>query len=277
MKESWRFQQCDTPEQTLWQLLLPCRRLARARRELGWARSGCELWHWCSCRDKLWRLWLPDSSNHPKSQLFPLFCCRFRDPKAVQWWALSSEEVATALPLKGSISYKWWIWNCLLKKLGAMLEMIKGPLDSSGLGEPFEASTLLRPRWQIHAWYSPGEVNVPELPWPCWECSKKGVTSLVLWIVIVGSLIMALQKLIRILSEAEQFQSNFPHCWRQQVVPILALFGRRIKVLCLGLSTDRDRADLALWQPKEVSMGMFWYRCWLPILQVRGVWNLLVC
>lgn len=161
MKESWRFQQCDTPEQTLWQLLLPCRRLARARRELGWARSGCELWHWCSCRDKLWRLWLPDSSNHPKSQLFPLFCCRFRDPKAVQWWALSSGEVATALPLKGSISYKWWICNCLLKKLGAMLEMIKGPLDSSGLGEPFEASTLLRARWQIHAWYSPGEVKCP--------------------------------------------------------------------------------------------------------------------
>lgn len=42
-----------------------------------------------------------------------------------------------------------------------MLEMIKGPLDSSGLGEPFEASTLLRPRWQIHAWYSPGEVKCP--------------------------------------------------------------------------------------------------------------------
>lgn len=71
MKESWRFQQCDMPEQTLWQLLLPCRRSARARQELGWAQSGCELWQWWSHRGKQWRLWLPESSNHPKISALP--------------------------------------------------------------------------------------------------------------------------------------------------------------------------------------------------------------
>lgn len=53
VKESWRFQQCDTPAQTLWQLLLPCKRFARAGQKLSWAWPSCKLWYWCSCRDKL--------------------------------------------------------------------------------------------------------------------------------------------------------------------------------------------------------------------------------
>lgn len=207
MKESWRFQQYDTPGQTLWQLRLPCR-LARARRKLGWALCfGAD-----DPAGTNWRLRLPDSSSHPKSQLFFLFCCRHLT--VVQWWALSSEEVATALPFE-------------------VFERITGPSDSSGLGETFQASTLLHPCLQTLAWYSPGEVNGPELPWPRWECLKKGVT----WIVMAGGLITALLKLLRIFSEAEQFQAHFPHGWRQKVVPISALFGRKIKILHLGLST----------------------------------------
>lgn len=82
-----------------------------------------------------------------------------------------------------------------------MFERITGPSDSSGLGEPFEVSTLIHPCLQIHAWYSPEEVNVPELPWPCWKCLKEGVTS----IVMVGSLKTPLGKLLRIFF---QKQSN---------------------------------------------------------------------
>lgn len=125
------------------------------------------------------RLRLSDSSSHPKSQLFPLFCCR--DPTAVQWWAVSSQEVATALSLKS----------------------LRG---SRGLQIPQDWESPWRPPpCYIPAWYSPGQVNVPELPWPCWECLKGGV----ILIVILGSLITSLLKLLRILSEAEQFQADF--------------------------------------------------------------------
>lgn len=40
-------------------------------------------------------------------------------------------------------------------------------------------------------------------------------------------------------------------------MPISAVFGRRIKVLYLGLSTDLDRADLALWHQKQFQWASF--------------------
>lgn len=101
VKQSTRSQQCGTSGQTFGSFSWPCRTLGRARRELGWAQSTCRLSRRRQpCKDKLLGLWLPDSSNHPKPQLFPLFCCSFGDPIAVQWWALSFEDDCNRAALK---------------------------------------------------------------------------------------------------------------------------------------------------------------------------------
>lgn len=145
VKESWGFQQCDTPAQTLWQLLLPCKRLARARGKPGWAWHGCKLWHLWSCRDKLqtlavWQLQPPKISALPFVLLQRPFSC----------------SVVGCLFSGGCNS-------TVLK----MFERITGPSDSSGLGEPLEASTLLHPclvqPWASECpWASLALLGVPE-------------------------------------------------------------------------------------------------------------------
>ena len=183
MKQSRRSQQCDTSGQTLRQLLAAVRKMrkSKARSSYGLAR------HREPCKDKLLGSGCPTAPTtwNPSSVLlwFQCPCSCSVVSSFFQGWA------TTDLPLRGSLSCKWWIWICLLKKLWDVLDRVMRPSASLGLGEPFKASTPPHPCLQTSAWGQPWEANVPGFPWSRWVCLKEGVTALVFWVGIFGSLI----------------------------------------------------------------------------------------
>lgn len=121
-------------------LLLLCRTLRRARRELRWAQSSCRLSrHQQPCRDKLLGLWLL-----PENQALPSVLLQLQRPYSCSVVSSFFEDGCNRAALKCSLSCKWWVWTCLLKKLWVVLERIMGPSASLGLRWPYEDSALLR-------------------------------------------------------------------------------------------------------------------------------------
>lgn len=164
-------------------LLLLCRTQRRARRELRWAQSSCRLSrHRQPCKDKLLGLWLL-----PENPALPSVLLQLQRPYSCSVVSSFFEDGCNRAALKCSLSCKWWIWTCLLKKLWVVLERIMGPSASLGLRGPYEDSALLRSFLQTPARGSPGAEHVPELPWSGCTCLKEGVIALVLWRVIAGS------------------------------------------------------------------------------------------
>lgn len=164
-------------------LLLLCRTLRRARRELRWAQSSCRLSrHQQPCRDKLLGLWLL-----PENQALPSVLLQLQRPYSCSVVSSFFEDGCNRAALKCSLSCKWWVWTCLLKKLWVVLERIMGPSASLGLRWPYEDSALHVPSCKHLPRGSPGEEHVPELPRSGCMCLKEGVTALVLWRVIAGS------------------------------------------------------------------------------------------